>query len=103
MLHHNKLDESNIDKLADDIGETLSRLARQAHDIHAQEINYIINSKSIDIKDIERILDSLLECCYSSNILELFKKLCRYYYYINKQAVIEYVELYREMWDNDDE
>ena len=103
MLGHNKLDENNINKLVNYIGETTSRLAKQAYDIHAQEINYIINSKSTNIKDIERILDSLLGFCYDSNILELFKKLCRYYYYIDKQAVAEYIEFYKEMWDNDDQ
>jgi len=102
MLDHNKLDEKNINKLVEYIGETTSKLAKQAYGIYVQEIDSIITSKATNVKDIERILDSLLGICYDSNILKLFKKLCRYYYYIDKQAVAEYVEMYREMWDSDD-
>lgn len=103
MPDHNKLDENNIDVLVEYIGETASRLAKQAYDIYVQEINYIIDLKLTNIKDIERILDGLLGCCYDPSILKLFKKLCRYYYYIDKQAVAEYIAVYKEMWDNDDE
>ncbi len=31
----------------------------------------------------------------------LFKRLCRHYYFINKEAVFDYVNAYREMWDAD--
>ena len=103
MLDHNKLDENKANALVEYIGETTSRLAKQAYDIYAQEIDSIINSKATNVKDIERILDSLLGFCYDSNILKLFKTLCRYYYYIDKQAVAEYIEFYREMWDSDGE
>jgi hypothetical protein len=34
-------------------------------------------------------------------MLLLYKKLCRYYWKINPQATADYINYYREMWDND--
>jgi hypothetical protein len=31
----------------------------------------------------------------------LYKKLCRYYYNIDPQATVEYVNAYRDMWDSE--
>ena len=66
------------------------------------EAERIIYSKSKDIKGIEKTLDALLEVAFNKEVLIVFKKLCSYYYKINQQATIEYVEFYREMWDNDE-
>ena len=35
-------------------------------------------------------------------ILQLYKKLCRHYYYINPAATADYVNIYREMWDSEE-
>jgi hypothetical protein len=31
--------------------------------------------------------------------LSLYKKLCRYYFAIDPEATVSYVNAYREMWD----
>jgi hypothetical protein len=84
----------------DYIVETSDKLAKQAHNIYSQEVDSIINSKSTNINQIEMALDSILGFCYDSSMLKLFKRLCRYYYFIDKQAVEEYIIFYREMWDD---
>ncbi len=32
-----------------------------------------------------------------------FKSLCRHYYTLDPAATVEYINIYREMWDNEDE
>jgi len=44
----------------------------------------------------------LLEHACNEEVLLLYKKLCRYYWDINPQATVDYVNYYREMWDNED-
>ena len=41
--------------------------------------------------------------CYDEKILLLYKKLCRYYWDIDPYATAFYINLYREMWDNENE
>ena len=60
----------------------------------------IIVNKSQDIDEIEHTLDALCEVAFNDEILSLFKKLCRYYYNIDPVATVEYIQFYREMWDN---
>jgi hypothetical protein len=75
----------------------------QAIDIYSKTVQDIIVSKSEDKKLIEHIFDGMLGFCYDEDMLKLFKKLCRYYYDIDPHATADYINIYREMWDNEDE
>ena len=66
------------------------------------DINYIIKNKIKDDKKIEDIFDKLLNLFQTEEVLTLFKRLCRYYYFINKELVVEYFYLYKEMYLDDD-
>ena len=37
------------------------------------------------------------------NGLALFKRLCRYYFYIDPAATAEYICIYRDLYDNNDD
>lgn len=76
-------------------------LALQAFSIYSQDVEQIIRTKSTDIKYIERTLDSILGFCFNQDMLNLFKKLCRYYYFIDKQATAEYIYMYKDMYEDD--
>jgi len=65
------------------------------------EINSIIGNKIKDENRICLLLDALLDLAFDDEILVLFKKLCRHYYFINKEAAFDYVNAYREIWDTD--
>ncbi len=65
------------------------------------EVESVIRNHSHNKQQIERLLDRLLDLCASDEALPLFKKLCRYYYFINPQATANYVRYYREMWDEE--
>ena len=59
----------------------------------------IINSRSRDHNEIERTLDGLLDFCGNPAVLQLYKKLCRYYYYLDPAATATYIGYYLEQWE----
>lgn len=81
--------------------EQLQQLNKQAYLLYKPEVELLIRSKIRDKHTIEHLLDVLLGFCADSQMLLLFKKLCRYYWDISPHATAEYVKIYREMWDNE--
>ncbi len=65
-----------------------------------QNFEALIKSKTTNNNEIELLLDYMLDFCGDSQMLLLYKKLCRYYWEINPQATAIYINYYREMWDN---
>ena len=41
----------------------------------------------------------MLDFCFDDGMLVLYKKLCRYYFDIDPKATVLYVQVYRDMWD----
>ena len=85
------------------IAKEFNLLAKQAIPIYSKQVDSIISSESTDQNHIEHTLDWMLDFCFDADMLILYKKLCRYYYYINPQATVDYVNIYREMWDSESE
>lgn len=79
MIKNNK-----FNKLATRIREIIA----QAIKIYSHEVEVIIVSRSTDENRIQNILDGMLDFCYDENMLELYKKLCRYYYKINPSVTV---------------
>ena len=91
------------DALFENVGALVGQmkgLARQAHAEYSIEVDAVILTKSRDAQSIERLLDGILDFCFDPSMLQLFKKLCRYYYAIDPGATASYVHAYREMWDD---
>lgn len=89
----------NLHQLAGQI----TSLFRQAIPLANAEVDDIILSGTRDAQRIERQLDHMLGFCCDSDMLVVFKRLCRYYYVMDPVATAEYVYAYREMWDTPDE
>jgi len=85
----------SIEKLVKYLGEVTAREVVMYEPI----VNRLINSCSKDRKKIERTLTGLLDFCGNSAILQLYKKLCRYYYPLDPKATAQYVLFYLERWD----
>lgn len=77
------------------------QITEQAINEYAVLVNSLILNETKNQNEIELTLDGLLDFCYDDDILKLYKKLCRYYYYINQEETVFYVNAYREMWDNE--
>lgn len=66
------------------------------------EVQSIINKKLTDKNRIEHLLDNLLDLAYDNDILLLMKRLFRYYFEIDNEATIYYIQSYRELWDENE-
>ena len=94
--------ESKMDNLVQRIGELAEdaqKLASQAVQQYAAEVEAILKVQSHDSQPIERCLNGILDFCFDDGMLSLYKKLCRYYFAIDPEATVSYVNAYREMWD----
>lgn len=94
----------DIDKLVRDIGELAvlqQKLARQAEQQYALEVDAILRSRCRDPRRIEWALDGMLDFCFDTQMLLWYKKLCRYYFDIFPSATVSYIHAYRDMWDDE--
>jgi hypothetical protein len=87
----------NVSALAGQMRE----LARQAHTGYAAEVDAVIAARSRDARRIERVLDGILDFGFDAAMVQLFKRLCRYYYTLDTVATASYVHTYRDMWDSE--
>lgn len=85
----------------------ITALVTSLNDLHLQMVlaytpivQSIIQSGSQDAHEIEHTLDNLFTCAGHPQGLLLFKSLCRYYYDIDPAATAQYVNFYREWYDD---
>ena len=77
-------------------------LNKQIYVIIKDEIEDIMRNNISDNMKIERKLDVMLDILLfyeTNNSLLTFRKLCKYYFDINPQATIDYINYYREQND----
>lgn len=85
-----------------DMCKTIIDLNKQRYVIIKDEIEDMISNNISDNMQIERKLDEMLAILlfYETNdSLLTFRKLCRYYFDINPQATVDYINYYREQND----
>ena len=85
-----------------DMCKNIIDLNKQRYVIIKNEIEDIIRNNISDSMKIERKLDDMLDILlfYETNdSLLTFRKLCKYYFDINPQATVDYINYYREQND----
>jgi hypothetical protein len=95
-------DDSLLVKVGE-LAKQIQAITRRALNEYAPIVDAILRAESMDIVYIEHTLDGLLDFCFDPDAFVLFKKLCRYYYAIDPEAASEYVQIYRDMWDQSEE
>jgi len=83
-----------------EIIKSRNQLAKQALGGFRYEISEIIRTKNND--KIEHLFDRMLDFCFDDEVLVEYKRILRYYYPINPESVVFYVEQYREMYDSEE-
>lgn len=90
--------------------EEIRAIAATLRDLHSKQVaalapivQDILHTRSRNVREIEATLDHLLDCACIPEGLTLFKSLCRYYFTINANSAFDYVNAYREMWDDEAE
>ena len=99
------IQDNNFKEFADDIrgiAQELQTIYSQAEIYYTSAVNNIIRSQSKDVKEIEHLLNYMLDFADNEKILASYRKLCRYYFDINPQATAEYIQSYKEMYDKDE-
>ena len=92
MLHYSIMKKENYKELTSDIRQivqSVEALNRQAELEYAPLVNSVIQRKSKDSHEIERLLDGLLDFACNKQILNLYRKLCKYYYFINPESTAQ--------------
>ncbi len=91
----------------EELFESIKDVAAQLSQLHVQiarqqepVVRHLIATQSRDEKAIERTLDQLLDVACHDEGLKLFRRLCRYYWDIHPEATAEYINAYRELWDD---
>jgi len=100
---HAPTEKSNYDSTLNEVthlAEELQVLSEQALQTYTPIVEQIVSSGSCDTNHIEHTLDGLLSFCGYAPPIEIFKKLCRYYWQIDPSATASYIKTYREMWDS---
>lgn len=84
--------------------ESIQPLINQNLAFLTNQVDAIIKSNERDDNRIQLLFDSLLEYAgMCDEGLVLFKWLCRYYYDINPQVTAEYIGVYRDLYDSEEE
>ena len=88
-----------LDDKMKDLFTNIFELQMQKIQLMDVEIKDIIANKATDIKRIEMALDNLLDLLEYEDALQLFRKLCKYYYVINPKSTVHYINFYKEQYD----
>lgn len=84
------------------LAEEMQRLAKIAVLQYTPVVESIISSKSRDVHPIQHTLDRLLDFGFYDPMVELFRRLCRHFYFIDPEIAADYVFAYRDMWDSEE-
>jgi len=93
------MEDNDLVNSISQLAEVHQNLGKQAFVAYKIPIENIIRCKSTDQKQIEHLLDGMLNFCFDEDVLQLYKQLCRYFYMLNPVATIYHVYAYRGMWD----
>ena len=98
-------EDNKFNVFIDDIrgfAQELQAIYSRAETYYTSAVDDIIHHQSKDEKEIEHLLNYMLDFAENEKILALYRKLCRYYFNINPQATAEYIQSYKEMYDADE-
>ena len=84
------------------VAQDIQAIYSQAETIYTSAVDSIIQRKSKDEKEIQHVLNYMLDFADNEKILSSYRKLCRYYLDINPQATAEYIQSYKEIYDTDE-
>jgi hypothetical protein len=77
------------------------QLAQQAYVQYNPLVENIIASRNKDVNHIGLTLDGILDFCFDEQMLQLYRRLCRYLWDIDPESTAFYITAYREMWDEE--
>lgn len=88
-----------LDKKTLELFKAVAELQKQKYRLAESEINFIIKNNIEDDNRIQRAIDEIFEFLENAEALFLFRRICSYYYKINAEATMHYINYYIEEYD----
>ena len=92
----------NYEKLMEEIKETVEKIT-ELYDIAYQQYSFAVNEVLVDHitdeKQIQRILDGIIDFGDDTRFIALTRKLCRHIYYRYPQLVGDFVSMFRLLFE----
>lgn len=103
LLQDVEVDKDNIEnkKSLDEIVRSFRNLNQQILAVYTPLVEEICSRKNVGTKKLENLLDWLESSCISDDVIELFKKVCRHFYYQYPEVITDYVLIYKELYADD--
>ena len=93
------MSNNNIDmKPFEELGNEISQIHQSAYALLVPEAEEICR-KNCSEAEVEHFLDYALSFCSSSEVLELYKNVCRKYLNCYPEMIASQINLYRELFD----
>ena len=86
-----------------DIIQQLEELKGELYQQYSRTVDLVIAGEITEKADIEKVLDSLLDFGDDERFYVLFRKLCRHVYTKHPDTAVEYVNIFRMMFGDDDD
>lgn len=86
-----------------ELANRLRSLRDEAFTQYSRLVEQVLNDRITDKRDLERIMDGLLDFCDEERFIEIYRKLCRHIYYKHPQLVGEHVTLFRAQFEATEE
>ncbi len=83
------------------LADFINRVDKQALAVYTPTVEDICSRKNVSRKELEELLDWLVSVCVSNDMIELFKRACRKFYYQYPESIMDYVLIYKELYEGD--
>lgn len=81
--------------------ERIVQLHQKAYEVYLQLVEDVC-SRTVSEDELSHLLDYLLDFACDEKILGLYKWVCRKYLDVYPGRIRNYIEAYREMWEDED-
>ena len=86
-----------------EMAKAIAGLYDTAYATYKNLVNLVLQDAITDVGKIEHIMDGLLDYCADERFVEMYKKICRHIYDEHPQLVNEHVEIFRELYDSEEQ
>lgn len=83
------------------MAEQIVQLHQKAYEVYLPLVGDVCR-RIVSEDELSHLLEYLLDFACDEKILELYKRVCRRYLYIYPGCIKFYIEVYWEMWENED-
>lgn len=97
-----EVEEKVFEKITE-IAYEMKNLSVLAVNQYEPIVNKVLSGYITGEDEIAHIMDRMLDFCQFDNMLQLFKKLCRGIYHQYPSLVVDYIMIYKELWDSNED